>query len=114
MALGVVLMSALSQKDTPDPLADFEPTAYKNFEIQDNPMYVLRTSAVSGEKVMRFQENAARSLGDNLKLAPTRSPKATFNSEKDRTAFFEQDLEKGKLSFNKGMSKYMEDSQPKL
>lgn len=95
--------------------SEIELTAYNNLiTYQEGEMYVYKTGAPEFETVNRFQKMAASKLRSN-ELLPTSNSKASlaFN-EKDPSAFYEQDLNAGVLSFNKGIKEYHGNSNLRL
>jgi len=109
IGFAVFLMSSEYQTTAPGgDLAELEPTAYKNLiTYQEGDLSVFQTTSPSTSKVSRFKASTTKALGNRLAL-PKSTGKITKYSTSDPTAFYEQDLNKGKLSFNKGMKTYLD------
>ncbi|MCZ4319380.1 hypothetical protein O4H26_10290 [Aequorivita viscosa] len=113
--ISIFAMSSFVNKKTASTTdVTFTPTAYTNLiTYQKGDMYVYATSAVNPEKVKKFQQVAAKSIAARG-LVPSSIKEVLTFSEKDPSAFYEQDLKSGTLSFSKGMDGYYEKSSVRL
>ncbi|WGF91804.1 hypothetical protein [Aequorivita marisscotiae] len=108
------MSSFVNKKTTPIKNLTVAPTAYKNLiTYQEGDMYVYSTSAVKPEKMKKFQQVAAKSIAAKGMVPSSIKEVLTF-SEKDPSAFYEQDLKSGTLSFSKGMDGYYEKASIRL
>ena len=110
----VAMSSFVNKKTAPNKDLILTQSAYKNLiTYQGGDMYVYATTAVKPEKMKRFQQVAGKSIGSK-NIIPTSEKEILSFSEKDPSAFYEQDLKTGTLSFNKGMEGYYQNSKIQL
>lgn len=104
----VVMSSFVNKKTAPNNELLILPTAYKNLvTYQNGDMYVYATTSLKPEKMKKFQQAAGKRI-ESKELVPTSEKQSLTYSKKDPSAFYEQDLKSGTLSFSKGMQSYYE------
>lgn len=107
IAFSVVLMSSVvAEKTAVKNDTTLQQIAYKNLiTYQEGEMYVYNMSALKENKVEQFRNVAVEALGSK-ELIPSTLKEAANYSAKDPSAYFEQDLKSGTLSFSKGLQGY--------